>query len=140
MRLIERTYEGTLDCTALNGVRDMEDVINGYQATGVFRPENWLFVRGEGEDVGVLLLADHPQGAALGADVHGAGAGSARARLGQANYAVCAVVGARRGVERIACGGGRGELAGGGNVSQHAGFEMWDQRAVYLRFPTKSHE
>ena len=59
-RVIERTYEKTLDCTALDGVRNIDEVISGYQATGEFRPENWLFVRNSGEDVGVLLLADHP--------------------------------------------------------------------------------
>jgi ribosomal protein S18 acetylase RimI-like enzyme len=58
--LIEQTYVGTLDCPALNGARGMEDVIAGYQATGLFRPELWQIVRYNGEDVGVLLLADHP--------------------------------------------------------------------------------
>src|SRR5262249_31332116 len=58
--VMQRTYEGTLDCTALDGVREMNDVINGYMATGAFRPENWLCVRNDGRDVGVLILADHP--------------------------------------------------------------------------------
>ena len=58
--VIQRTYEGTLDCTALDGARDMDDVIDGYKATGVFRRQNWMFVRHGGADVGVLLLADHP--------------------------------------------------------------------------------
>ncbi|HVT29869.1 MAG TPA: hypothetical protein VHE81_17760, partial [Lacipirellulaceae bacterium] len=62
MNVIARTYEDTLDCTALNGVRDIDHVINGYQATGTFRPENWLFVRSGSQDIGVLLLADHPKG------------------------------------------------------------------------------
>ena len=60
MKLVERTYEATQDCAAMNGKRPMEEVIDGYQGTGAFRPANWLFVRAEGEDVGVLLLADHP--------------------------------------------------------------------------------
>ncbi len=96
MQLIERTYEATLDCTALNGVRDIDQVINGYQGTGVFRPENWLFVRNQGRDVGLLLLADHPHAQPLGANVHGTGARCARTWLGQANYAICAVAGPRR--------------------------------------------
>ena len=55
-------HEGTLDCARrLNGVRDIDDVVNGYQATGVFCPEKWQFVRSDGRDVGVLLLADHPK-------------------------------------------------------------------------------
>ena len=58
-RLIEATYEATQDCAALGGKRPMDEVLDGYRATGVFRPENWLFVRAVGHDVGVLLLADH---------------------------------------------------------------------------------
>jgi GNAT superfamily N-acetyltransferase len=57
--LIERTYVGSQDCAAMNGRRPMAEVLHGYRATGSFRPENWLFARHQGEDVGVLLLADH---------------------------------------------------------------------------------
>jgi GNAT superfamily N-acetyltransferase len=59
VELIEQTYEATQDCAALNGRRPMNETIDGYRATGVFRPENWLFVRHGAKDVGVLLLADH---------------------------------------------------------------------------------
>lgn len=59
-KLIERTYESTLDCADLNGMRNLDEVVNGYRATGTFRPENWLFVQAGRVDVGVLLLADHP--------------------------------------------------------------------------------
>jgi mycothiol synthase len=59
-RLLEATYEGTLDCPALDGVRPIEEVIEGYRATGVYSPERWFIVRHEGCDVGCLLLTDHP--------------------------------------------------------------------------------
>ena len=58
--LIERTYAGTLDCPALNGVRDIADVLEGYRATGTFDPNRWFFVREGTSDVGCLLLTDHP--------------------------------------------------------------------------------
>ena len=58
-RLIECTYEGTLDCPGLNGVRTIEDVLAGYRATGVFDPSRWLFVRHDQRDVGCLLLTNH---------------------------------------------------------------------------------
>jgi ribosomal protein S18 acetylase RimI-like enzyme len=57
--IIESTYTGTLDCPRLNGVREIDDVIDGHQATGAFDPGNWYFVRQRGEDIGCLLLADH---------------------------------------------------------------------------------
>lgn len=59
--LVERTYEQTLDCPALNGARNIDDVLEGYRQTGVYAPRRWLFVRQDNIDVGCLLLADHPQ-------------------------------------------------------------------------------
>jgi ribosomal protein S18 acetylase RimI-like enzyme len=59
--LVERTYVDTLDVPALDGVRDMKDVLNGYEQTGEFSPDRWFFVQHDGEDVGCLLLNDHPQ-------------------------------------------------------------------------------
>ena len=58
--LIQRTYLETLDCPQLGGVRDIGDVLDGYRATGSFDPARWLFVRHNGQDVGCLLLAAHP--------------------------------------------------------------------------------
>ncbi|HVW39343.1 MAG TPA: hypothetical protein VHB99_18630, partial [Pirellulales bacterium] len=50
-RLLEATYEQTLDCPALNGVQDCRDVLAGYRATGSFDPSRWFFVRREGRDI-----------------------------------------------------------------------------------------
>ena len=36
-----RTYEGSLDCPELNGVRSIEEIIAGHMAQGNFRPERW---------------------------------------------------------------------------------------------------
>jgi len=60
-RLVEATYEETLDCPFLNGLRNVEDILAGYQATGAFAPERWFIVRHQDRDIGCLLLADHPQ-------------------------------------------------------------------------------
>ena len=55
------TYQGTLDCPQMSGLRGIEDVLEGYRATGQFDPQHWLIVRHAGGDVGCLLLADHPR-------------------------------------------------------------------------------
>lgn len=60
-QLVETTYEQTLDCPGLDDVRDVEDVLEGYRASGVFDRRHWLLVRHAGEDVGTLLLTDYPQ-------------------------------------------------------------------------------
>jgi mycothiol synthase len=59
--LIEQTYEGTRDCPSLNGVRDTQDVLEGYRQTGQSGWRHWLLVQHEHRDVGCLLLADHTE-------------------------------------------------------------------------------
>jgi mycothiol synthase len=60
-QLVDATYQETLDCPKLNHVRQLDDVLEGYRATGEFSPSRWLIVRYENRDVGCLLLADHHQ-------------------------------------------------------------------------------
>ncbi|MEO0531987.1 MAG: GNAT family N-acetyltransferase [Planctomycetota bacterium] len=59
-RLVEQTYVESLDCPGLEELRDLDDVLAGYLATGQHKPEHWFFVQAKGEDIGVLLLAEHP--------------------------------------------------------------------------------
>ena len=56
---IVRSYRDSLDCPGLNGLRDIEDVIAGHQASGgEFDPSWWFVLRDERhEPVAVLLLA-----------------------------------------------------------------------------------
>lgn len=131
--LMERTYEGTLDCAVLNGTRNMDEVIDGYQATGAFRPENWLFVRADHRDVGVLLLTDHPEqshrelmymGLLPQARGHGWGEQIARYALwlsGQAR------------VERVVLAVDAIN-APARRMYENAGFIEWDRRTVFVRF------
>lgn len=62
--VIERTYRGSLDCPAVDGLRKITDILNGYRSTGVYLPELWQIVSVElgaqARDVGCLILADHP--------------------------------------------------------------------------------
>jgi ribosomal protein S18 acetylase RimI-like enzyme len=51
------SYEQSLDCPALNGLRDVEDVILGHKASGVFDPSHWLLLCQGPRPMGVLLLA-----------------------------------------------------------------------------------
>lgn len=59
-RVLERTYLGTLDCPTLAGKRSGEDALECHRQTGVFDRQRWTLYRAAGEDIGVLLLADHP--------------------------------------------------------------------------------
>jgi ribosomal protein S18 acetylase RimI-like enzyme len=57
-----RTYEDTLDCPEVNGVRTIDEVIQGHRAQGRFDPGHWLLARHHGAAVGVVLLVEQPGG------------------------------------------------------------------------------
>jgi GNAT superfamily N-acetyltransferase len=64
-RAILESYRESLDCPALNGRRDVEDVLAGHRATGIFDPSTWFLLR-EGETaLGVLLLSESLRGDAM---------------------------------------------------------------------------
>ena len=69
---IARSYVQSLDCPALNGRRNMDDVIAGHQASGEFDARLWrllcvppLIAGDDPEPLGVLLLARVPQAQVL---------------------------------------------------------------------------
>jgi ribosomal protein S18 acetylase RimI-like enzyme len=54
--VLERSYEGSLDCPAMAGLRTARDAIATHRATGLFRPGAWhLAIEGR-EPVGVVLV------------------------------------------------------------------------------------
>lgn len=57
---LERSYEKTLDCPELCGMRATRDVIASHRATGVWDPELWWLVRDHGAPVGAALLSPSP--------------------------------------------------------------------------------
>lgn len=60
-RAILASYEDTLDCPGLVGLRRIGDIIAGHKAAGLFDPALWYaFYHGD-QPVGVMLLADLPQ-------------------------------------------------------------------------------
>ena len=58
--VLEATYQQTLDCPQLDGVRAMADVLEGYRSQGRHLPQHWYFVRRGDRDAGALILASHP--------------------------------------------------------------------------------
>ena len=60
--LLLRTYEQTLDCPQINGLRSIDDILDSYAAQGNFAPERWFIVRQDRQDVGVLILTEYEQG------------------------------------------------------------------------------
>ena len=131
-QVVDATYEDTLDCPAVSGVRDIDDVLEGYKGTGQFDPNRWFTVCHRGEEIGCLILTDYPEHATweliyLGVAPAARGQGwgleivrhaqwlarqAARVRL------ILAVDAANDPALRMYAA---------------AGFQTWDQAAVYLR-------
>ena len=57
---LERTYEQTLDCPGLLGLRQTPDIIDGHKSIGAFEPKLWTLLRMNGRPAGVLLLNPVP--------------------------------------------------------------------------------
>jgi ribosomal protein S18 acetylase RimI-like enzyme len=130
--LVEATYEGTLDCPALNGLRSTRDVLLGYRATGEFRSDWWFFAEYAGRLIGCLILADYPAATqvelvyfGLVPEARGAGYGEWLIRWAQ-------YVAREAGRERIVLAvDARNQPAS--DTYLRCGFEEWGRRAVWLR-------
>jgi GNAT superfamily N-acetyltransferase len=131
-QLVDATYEDTLDCPAVNGMRTADEVLQGYAATGHFDPQWWFIVRHQGEEVGCLILTDYLEHAVgeliymgLLPSARGRGRGVAIVRhalwlCGQAsrNRLVLAVDAANEPALRMYAA---------------AGFQAWDRMSAYVR-------
>jgi ribosomal protein S18 acetylase RimI-like enzyme len=54
---IDESYEDTLDCPGLLGLRETDDIIAGHRNTGEFTPEHWKVWTDRGEPIAITLLA-----------------------------------------------------------------------------------
>lgn len=53
---LSASYEDTLDCPGLSGLRETSDVLAGHMATGQFNPELWTLITIDNRPAGVLML------------------------------------------------------------------------------------
>ena len=59
--LLARTYERTLDCPGLAGLRRTEDVLEGHRGSGQFDPALWFRLELDGTAAGLALLNPNPE-------------------------------------------------------------------------------
>jgi mycothiol synthase len=130
--VVRATYQQTLDCPELDGVRPLDEVLEGYRQTGVFDPDRWLIVRHDGQDVGCLLLTDHPNHdnwelVYMGLTVEARGSGWGKDISRHAQW-LTHVAGRSRLVVAV-------DAANRPAVKMYSavGFETWDRRTVYLK-------
>lgn len=59
-RVLEATYEGTLDCPELNaGERTGRNALEGHKLAGQFDARGWRLFQQDGQDIGLVLLTQH---------------------------------------------------------------------------------
>ncbi len=56
-----RTYEDTLDCPEVNGLRTIDEVLAGHRAQGTYDPERWWLALEGDRPVGVLIATELPE-------------------------------------------------------------------------------
>jgi ribosomal protein S18 acetylase RimI-like enzyme len=131
-RLLGRTYEGSLDCPQIDGLRTPEEAIEGYRAQG--DGSHWCIVRCASADVGCHFLADFPDNdqmelvyMGLAPEYRGRGWGRLiveealwRARAAGRSRMVLAVD--RRNAPAV-------------RMYEMAGFETWASRMAWYRLP-----
>lgn len=62
--LLPHTYEGTLDCPALRGLRQPADIVQGHRAGGRIEEDLWLVVNRGERHVGCMLITINTDGGA----------------------------------------------------------------------------
>lgn len=131
-QMVERTYAGSLDVLAIDGVRNVDDVLAGYRAAGAFDPARWLLVRHGGADVGCLLLADDAENDQWELTYLGVVPESRRRGFGLAmtRHAQWLAQKASRGRVVLAVDAANAPAIA---VYAAAGFVAWDRRSVFLR-------
>lgn len=60
-RVVEQTYQSSLDCPEVSGIRTVRDTLTGYRLSAPWKPELWFLLRHGTKDIGCLLLADRPR-------------------------------------------------------------------------------
>ncbi len=130
--LLLQTYEDSLDCPQLNGVRSSDDVLEGYRLQGHHDPACWFIAKHAGQEVGVLLLSEHPENATWELVYMGIVASMRGRGFGRQIVQIALWEARRRAAQQmvLAVDAANPKALG---IYTAAGFEPWDGRIVYAR-------
>lgn len=131
VRVVEQTYQETLDCPELNDVRSAVETVAGYRTSGEYDARLWRLAVCAGEDAGCAILTRHGEHDVellyYGATPAVRGRGLGRRILGHA-AAAAVEVGAVRLVTAVDLRN-RPAIA---QYSQHQ-FSAWAHREAYIK-------
>lgn len=130
--LLLLTYQGSLDCPQLNGVRTSADILDGYRQQGAFSADRWFFVRHDGQDAGALILAAHPETANCELVYMGLVPAARGQRLGREVLEFAMWKAGTDHAERLVLAVDEANKPALDTYLQ-AGFQPWDHRTVFAR-------
>lgn len=130
--IVAATYQESRDCPAIDGVRDIDDVLASYRATGVYDPSRWFVVQYDGHDAGCLLLADDPALDHYELVYMGVAPALRGRRFGELIVRQAQWLTANAGRERLVLSVDAAN-APALEMYDRAGFTAWDRRPVYVR-------
>lgn len=126
-----RTYEGSLDCPEVNGLRSVEEIISGHQGQGEFDPRRWWLVSADERPIGVVLLTDVPELEAWDLSYLGIVPEARRQGWGTTLTQLALKSAAAAEVQRLIVAVDKRNTPAL-NLYQRLNFEVYDERAVYL--------
>jgi ribosomal protein S18 acetylase RimI-like enzyme len=132
--VLQRTYEGTLDCPLLTCKRPLEEVVRGYEATGSTGRTHWRTLFRNGEPAGCVLVAGHSKLAiaelvymGLAPEARGKGLGGELLMEAERLTLECGFSQLVIGVD--------GANAPARRLYEAAGYAVWEEKRVFLWFP-----
>lgn len=126
-----RSYEGTLDCPELTGVRTIGEIIEGHKAQGAFNPEVWWLALEAGRPVGVLLIAETPEWESWDVSYVGVVPEARRRGLGRTLVRLALAEARRRKAHHLTIAVDARNLPAQ-KLYEGLGFEPFDEREVFL--------
>jgi ribosomal protein S18 acetylase RimI-like enzyme len=124
------TYSQTLDCPEVNGVRTVEQVVEGYKAQG-FDPRRWWLAREDGKPIGVIITSAEADGSSWELGYMGVVPAARRRGHGERMLHKLLREASAAGVQRVTlCVDERNTPAC--RLYQRLGFRFFDHRAVFL--------
>jgi len=130
-RVLLRTYESTLDCPEINGLRTIDEIIRGHQAQGRHDPRYWWLASRGGHPVGVLITTELPDSNSWDLSYLGVVPEARRRGFGRELVLQALCEARAAGTGRLGlCVDGRNRPAW--DLYRAMGFEPFDRREVFL--------
>src|SRR5262245_7233467 len=130
-RTLLRTYEQSLDCPEVSGVRTIAEIIEGHKADASQNAEHWWLVFDQAKPVGVLLANESAEWKSLEVSYVGVVPEARGQRLGRQLMLKAILAAQGAGLTQLTlCVDARNAPALA--LYQDLGFQRYDERAVYL--------